>query len=57
MSGFTSHYLGRKTSLMAAAIIFILGGLIQIGQTSDINYIYGGRVVSGFGIGYIRSIS
>jgi hypothetical protein len=40
-SGFTSKFIGRKLSLQIASLIFLLGAFIQIGETSNINFIYG----------------
>ncbi|KAF8530389.1 permease of the major facilitator superfamily [Hysterangium stoloniferum] len=51
-----TNYIGRRYGLMVACTVFILGALVQIGHTSDIAFIYGGRFVSGLGIGAFSNL-
>ncbi|TFY83914.1 hypothetical protein EWM64_g107 [Hericium alpestre] len=54
-----SAYIGRKWTLIAFTLIFTLGAILQTvaGGSRGLGYIYGGRVVSGFGIGGISAIA
>ncbi|KIM63132.1 hypothetical protein SCLCIDRAFT_118254 [Scleroderma citrinum Foug A] len=54
-----SDRLGRRWTLMVLVIIFSIGAILatMAGGSQGINYIYAGRIVSGFGIGGISAIS
>lgn len=49
----TSHYWGRRWSLVAFTIIFCIGAGIMLGANGDrgLDLILGGRVLAGFGVG------
>ena len=48
---------GRRYSLMALAVIFLIGAAVQTAATHQISYIYAGRVVAGLGIGGMSAIT
>ncbi|THH13949.1 hypothetical protein EW146_g6328 [Bondarzewia mesenterica] len=54
-----SAKIGRKYTLLAFALIFVLGAVLQTvsGGSRGLGYIYGGRVVAGVGIGGISAVS
>ncbi|KZT29991.1 general substrate transporter [Neolentinus lepideus HHB14362 ss-1] len=50
---------GRKYPLIAYTLIFVVGAILQTisGGSRGLGYIYGGRVIAGFGIGAISAIA
>ncbi|TFY55684.1 hypothetical protein EVG20_g9227 [Dentipellis fragilis] len=54
-----SAYIGRRWTLIVFTLIFTLGAILQTiaGGSRGLGYIYGGRVVSGVGIGGISAIA
>ncbi|KAL4767821.1 general substrate transporter [Aspergillus nidulans var. acristatus] len=48
---------GRKNSLLVLSVIFMIGAAVQTGGKGTIAYIYGGRVIAGFGIGGMSAIT
>ncbi|KUJ11555.1 general substrate transporter [Mollisia scopiformis] len=52
-----SRYIGRKVLMTIAACFMLLGGTLQTSaQPPSISMIYGGRVISGFGVGIVSSL-
>ncbi|ORY31956.1 sugar transporter [Naematelia encephala] len=49
-------YLGRKWSLMVGCVIFIVGAIVQVVATSSLAPVYGGRFVSGLGVGIMSMV-
>ncbi|RWA03078.1 hypothetical protein EKO27_g12026 [Xylaria grammica] len=49
----STHYLGRRKSLLVFVAVFILGAGLMLGATGErgLGLIYGGRVLAGIGIG------
>lgn len=56
-AAFINDRLGRRYSLMIFSVIFLVGAALQVGAHHDIGVIYGGRVIAGFGIGGMSSIT
>ncbi|KAN0107451.1 General substrate transporter [Russula decolorans] len=56
-----SAWIGRRKSLLAYTLIFAVGAVLQIIANGEghrgLEYIYGGRIISGFGIGAISAIA
>jgi sugar porter (SP) family MFS transporter len=53
-----SRYVGRKLLTTIAACFMLLGGTLQTSaQPPHISMIYGGRVISGFGVGIVSSLT
>ncbi|KAK2768711.1 hypothetical protein FQN54_000567 [Arachnomyces sp. PD_36] len=48
---------GRRYTLMALAVVFLIGASVQVAATHAISYIYAGRVVAGLGIGGMSAIT
>ncbi|KAF8012514.1 hypothetical protein BT93_I0617 [Corymbia citriodora subsp. variegata] len=55
MSGQMAEYIGRKGSLMIAAVPNVLGWL-AISFTKDSSFLYIGRLLGGFGVGVISYV-
>jgi len=55
LAGPAGDYLGRKKTILAGALIFIVGGGLQTGAR-DINYLYAGRCLAGCGVGFLCMI-
>lgn len=56
-AAYMNDRLGRRYSLMVFAVIFLIGAAVQVGAHHEIGMIYGGRVIAGFGIGGMSSIT
>ncbi|EGV62378.1 general substrate transporter [Yamadazyma tenuis ATCC 10573] len=50
-SSFVSEPFGRRSSLMVCGIFWCIGAIIQT-STQNVGQLIGGRVVSGFGVGF-----
>lgn len=57
LAAWLNDQLGRRYSLMIFAMIFLVGAAVQVGAHHQIGTIYGGRVIAGFGIGGMSSIT
>ncbi|KEY73775.1 hypothetical protein S7711_03083 [Stachybotrys chartarum IBT 7711] len=54
LAGWISDKLGRRGALMIAAIVFIVGSVLQC-SSQNVGHLVAGRVVSGFAIGITSS--
>ncbi|KAF2031885.1 general substrate transporter [Setomelanomma holmii] len=54
-AGPTADWLGRRMAIIVGAIAFILGGVLQA-VARNISFLYAGRAVAGFGVGYLVMI-
>ena len=48
--------IGRRASVLAGCLVFLLGGSIQAGA-QNIHYMYGGRFLAGMGIGMLAMLA
>ncbi|KAJ6148293.1 hypothetical protein N7497_010275 [Penicillium chrysogenum] len=48
---------GRRYSIMAFLMLFLIGSAVQTAATSELSYMYSGRVVAGLGIGGMSAIT
>lgn len=58
-SFFVSDRFGRRTALLIADAIFILGSVLQVCSglhTTSLSLLYAGRVIGGFGVGLISAV-
>ena len=58
-SFFLGSMLGRKPTLILAAVIFLIGSTMQTCSginTTSLRLLYGGRVVGGFGVGIVSAV-
>ncbi|OJJ60004.1 hypothetical protein ASPSYDRAFT_30822 [Aspergillus sydowii CBS 593.65] len=56
-AAFANDKYGRRNSLLVLSVIFMVGAAVQTGGKGTIAYIYGGRVIAGFGIGGMSAIT
>lgn len=56
-AAYINDKLGRRYSLMIFAVIFLVGAAVQVASHHEIGMIYGGRVIAGFGVGGMSSIT
>lgn len=54
---FVNEWLGRRYSIMGFNLIFLIGAAVQTAAHTHLSYIYGGRVIAGFGIGGMSAIT
>lgn len=57
LGAFVNEWLGRRYSIMGFNLVFMVGAAVQTAAHSHLSYIYGGRVIAGFGIGGMSSIT
>ncbi|KAH7095296.1 general substrate transporter [Paraphoma chrysanthemicola] len=55
LAGPSADFLGRRLAIIVGAIAFILGGVLQ-SVARNLSYLYSGRAVAGFGVGYLVMI-
>lgn len=55
MAGDIADYFGRRVCIIAGCLVFIVGGILQTASTS-LGLMVAGRLVAGFGIGFISAI-
>ncbi|QKX52980.1 uncharacterized protein TRUGW13939_00051 [Talaromyces rugulosus] len=48
---------GRRYSIMGFLLIFLVGASVQTAAHNELSYMYSGRVIAGFGIGGMSSIT
>ncbi|KAJ5985576.1 Major facilitator superfamily domain general substrate transporter [Penicillium canescens] len=51
LGSFVNEKFGRRHSIMEFLLIFLVGSAVQTAALSHLSYMYGGRVIAGFGIG------
>jgi sugar porter (SP) family MFS transporter len=56
-AAYVNEKFGRKKSLIAFTIIFLIGAAVQTASHHSIGQIYAGRVIAGLGIGGMSSIT
>ncbi|OCH86847.1 general substrate transporter [Obba rivulosa] len=54
--GTLADVVGRRLSILAGCVVFLVGGAIQTGAQS-IRYMYGGRFLAGMGIGMLAMLA
>lgn len=55
---FASRFAGRKPLLGLAGLLFMLGGILQTAASGPtLGMIYGGRVISGLGLGMVSNVA
>ncbi|OQE28779.1 hypothetical protein PENSTE_c003G07737 [Penicillium steckii] len=54
---FVNERFGRRYSIMGFVMIFLIGAAVQTAASSELSYMYGGRVIAGFGIGGMSAIT
>lgn len=54
---FVNEWLGRRYSIMGFNLVFLVGAAVQTAAHGQLSYIYGGRVIAGFGIGGTSAIT
>ncbi|KAJ6022820.1 uncharacterized protein N7446_013172 [Penicillium canescens] len=57
LGSFVNEKFGRRYSIMAFLLIFLVGSAVQTAAHSELSYMYGGRVIAGFGIGGMSAIT
>lgn len=55
-SAWCNEQFGRKYTLFAFDLVFMVGAAMQTGTSSEIGLIYAGRVIAGLGIGGMSSV-
>ncbi|KAJ5457729.1 Major facilitator superfamily domaingeneral substrate transporter [Penicillium sp. IBT 31633x] len=54
---FVNEKFGRRYSIMGFLMFFLIGSAVQTAAKSELSYMYGGRVIAGFGVGGMSAIT
>ncbi|PSR76768.1 hypothetical protein PHLCEN_2v8220 [Hermanssonia centrifuga] len=54
--GSLADWVGRRASILAGCVVFLIGGSIQT-AAQNIHYMYGGRFLAGMGIGMLAMLA
>ena len=54
--GSLADAIGRRASILAGCVVFLLGGTIQA-SAQNVHYMYGGRFLAGMGIGMLAMLA
>ncbi|KAJ5499085.1 Major facilitator superfamily domain general substrate transporter [Penicillium expansum] len=57
LASFVNEKFGRRYSIMGFLMFFLIGSAVQTAATGALSYMYGGRVIAGFGIGGMSAIT
>lgn len=55
IAGDIADFLGRRLTIIIGCLVFIVGGILETASTG-LNVMVGGRLVAGFGVGFISAI-
>jgi len=55
IAGDLADMIGRRTTIILGCLVFTVGGILQTASTG-LNVMVGGRLVAGFGVGFISAI-
>ncbi|PSN75545.1 general substrate transporter [Corynespora cassiicola Philippines] len=55
LAGPSADLLGRRIAIIIGSLVFILGGILQA-VAQNISFLYSGRAIAGFGVGYLVMI-
>ena len=55
LAGPCADWIGRRLAIIIGALTFILGGLLQA-AAQNIAFLYAGRLIGGFGVGFMIMI-
>lgn len=55
IAGDLADFIGRRTTIILGCLIFIVGGILQTASTG-LGVMVAGRLIAGFGVGFISAI-
>ncbi|KAF2738233.1 general substrate transporter [Polyplosphaeria fusca] len=55
IAGDIADFIGRRTTIIIGCGVFVIGGILETASTG-LNVMVGGRLVAGFGVGFISAI-
>lgn len=56
VSGALADWIGRKTTIIAGCVVFVVGVVVQLAYASVAALVVG-RLVAGFGVGFVSAIN
>ena len=56
MAGDLADFFGRRPTIVSGCVIFMIGCALQTAYSSGLGLIVAGRLVSGFGVGFVSAI-
>lgn len=55
IAGDLADFIGRRPTIILGCIVFAIGGILETASTG-LNVMVGGRLIAGFGVGFISAI-
>jgi sugar porter (SP) family MFS transporter len=56
IAGDIAEWYGRRPTIIAGCFIYTIGVILQVAQTSGLGLIVAGRLIAGFGVGFVSAI-
>ncbi|GFZ47567.1 High-affinity glucose transporter SNF3, partial [Saitozyma sp. JCM 24511] len=56
IAGDLADYFGRRITIISGCIVFTVGCILQVASSTGLGLIVAGRLISGFGVGFISAI-
>jgi len=56
IAGDLAEWYGRRLIIIAGCFVYTIGVILQIAQTSGLGLIIAGRLIAGFGVGFVSAI-
>lgn len=56
MAGDIADWIGRRSTVIIGCLVFLVGVALQTAHTSGLGLIVAGRLVAGFGVGFVSAI-
>ena len=56
IAGDVADFVGRRTTVIIGCFIFIIGVVLQVASNSGLGLLVPGRLIAGFGVGFVSAI-
>ncbi|KAK3065397.1 hypothetical protein LTS18_009240 [Coniosporium uncinatum] len=56
MAGDLADMIGRRPTIISGCVVFIIGVILQTASSSGLGLIVAGRLIAGFGVGFVSAI-
>jgi len=56
MAGDLADFIGRRPTIIAGCVVFIIGVILQTASSGGLGLIVAGRLIAGFGVGFVSAI-
>lgn len=56
IAGDLADFIGRRTTIIAGCVVFLVGVILQVASAHGLGLIVAGRLIAGFGVGFVSAI-